>query len=40
MLRFEGADLAIVGWQRNWMGVALETVLRVSMADVSQGGNG
>ncbi|GFE90266.1 rhomboid family intramembrane serine protease [Steroidobacter agaridevorans] len=35
VIRFEGADLAIVGWQRNWMGVALETELRVSMADVS-----
>lgn len=34
-IRFEGADLAIVGWQRNWMGVALETELRVSMTDVS-----
>jgi rhomboid protease GluP len=36
VIRFEGADLALVGWQRNWMGVALETELRASMADVSQ----
>ncbi|HEY0682497.1 MAG TPA: rhomboid family intramembrane serine protease [Steroidobacter sp.] len=36
VIRFEGADLAIAGWQKNWMGVALETELRVSMADVSQ----
>jgi membrane associated rhomboid family serine protease len=35
-IRFEGADLALVGWQRNWMGVALEAELRASMADVSQ----
>lgn len=35
-IRFEGAELALVGWQRNWMGVALETELRVSLADVSQ----
>lgn len=36
VIRFEGAHLAIVGWQRNWLGVALETELRVSMLDVSE----
>lgn len=33
-IRFQGAELALVGWQRNWMGVALETELRASMADI------
>jgi membrane associated rhomboid family serine protease len=34
VMRFEGADLVLVGWRRNWMGVALESELRIHVAEI------